>query len=157
MKEESKFPAGSIPEKKDGEFKFSAELLEKVETHRKSITVEDVKEIRKLFQNPPPSKVDDLAKLFKPYMTGESHDKLKADGIMPVGVVMNPSKIKDEEFLKLAIYSLDKHFNIRWLFSSSAESDAVIFVFIEAGFYTVRDIEMKKHISPVELYRLYPI
>ncbi len=125
--------------------------------NRKEIKLEDIKAVHKLFLNPPTSKMDDLAKLFKKHITGEIHDKIIAAGQIPIGVVLNRAKIQDEDFLALAIYSLDKYFNIRWLTISSKEADAVTFVFIENHFYFVHNREMMNHISHVDLYQLYPL
>ena len=100
-----------------------------------------------MFLNPPPSKVDDLAKLFQPYITGEVYSRLKNDGIMPFCVVLNFTKIPDEEFVELAVYSLDKYFNLRWAYASSPDSDAVTFVFNDLVFrlaqaYSLKDLNV---------------
>lgn len=116
---------------------------------RKKITIEDVMQVRKLFENPPPSKVDDLAKLFRPYITGEVYSKI-IKGSMPSGVVLNVNKLPDD-FLKLAVYSLDKYFNIHWITSGSPESDAVIFVPSISDYFEMEST-IKRDFSPQDSY-----
>lgn len=127
-----------------------------LENNYKRLSVEDVMEFAKLLENRPSSKVEELAKLFKNYITGEIHDRLIADGKMPVGVVLNTAKIQDDDFMALAIYSLGKYFNIKWLTSGSKDSDAVTFVW--DSFYTYElaaRMEMNKlAFSDLDFYRL---
>lgn len=116
---------------------------------RKEITKEDISVLQKMFLNPPPSKVEDLAKLFRDYITGEARQKLKTHGEIPLVVILNLSKIKDEDFFKLAIYSLDKYFNIRWICADSPESDAVTFVFLETAFDFYKTLSLEVEMKPI--------
>jgi hypothetical protein len=121
--------------------------------NRKDIIATACDTFKKLCLMPPPSKPEELAKLFKPYITDEAYNNLIQTQILPAGVVLNSAKFQDDDFFRNAIHSLGTHFNIQWCLSRTRQDDAVHFIYNDDLFHAIRTDIMANAKMP-EIYSI---